>query len=414
MSKILDQDILKKKRFVNIFHNPITAWIILGTSLGLTFFAYRISSDFVHKRAEDRFIFRLHEIKQAIKDRLDVYEQVLWSGVGLMYASENLKREGFSKFVEALNIQRHWPGIQGVGFSVFLKPEEKQAHIDAIRAQGFPNFQIKPEGEREMYSSIVYLEPFDWRNKRAFGYDMWSNDMRQEAMKRARDEAVAATSGIITLVQETNDDVQKGFLTYVPVYKSKSIPRTLEERRNQFLGWVYAPYRTGNLMKGILGAEDPNIEFEIFDGENMNQESLLFDSNDELHISLSNDKPDFEKVIKVVNQGRTWTLYFSTPYNYLSNSEKNQPRFVAIAGLIVDVLLFYVIYSLYFINRRAEAMARELTKDAKEDKESLMQALKEAEGKADELKKTNEVMVNREAKMVELKKEIIELKKRVK
>ena len=352
------KDFENNKRIVNVFHNPVTAWSILGLSIILTFIAYYISSNFVNQRARDRFEFRANKIEQAIKDRLHVYEQVLWSGVGLIYASEHVDREGFAKFVEAVNIEKHWPGIQGIGFSIPVKPEDKQAHIDAIRAEGFEGFTIKPAGTRDMYSSIIYLEPFDWRNKRAFGYDMWSNDMRRAAMTRARDKGIAATSGVITLVQETKKDVQKGFLTYVPVYKTKNIPKTITERRDQFVGWVYAPYRAGNLMKGIIGIEDPNIEFEVFDSERMNKETMLFDSNHILHLNEVNHDPNFKKTVKVNLQGRTWTIYFNTSRNFLSFEEQNQPRFVAVAGIIVDILLFYVIYSLYFINRRAEDIAK--------------------------------------------------------
>ncbi|WP_353850005.1 CHASE domain-containing protein [Accumulibacter sp.] len=55
----------------------------------------------------------------------------------------------------------------------------------AIRADGFPEYALRPPGERRHYSSIVYLEPFDWRNQRAFGYDMYSEPVRQRAMERA-------------------------------------------------------------------------------------------------------------------------------------------------------------------------------------------------------------------------------------
>ena len=395
---------LKKKKFINIFHSPVIAWVVLVASIMLTIAAYKISNNFVNQRAKDRFEFRANEIEKAIEERLQVYEDLLWGGVGMMYTHDSVTRQQFAKFVETMDIEKHWPGIQGFGFSVPVKTDEKQAHIDAIRAEGFSDFTIRPKGERDMYSSIIYLEPFDWRNKRAFGYDMWSNDMRQKAMTRARDQGVAATSGIITLVQETQKDVQKGFLTYVPVYNTQNIPKTVEQRQNQFMGWVYAPYRAGNLMKGIIGTEDPNIEFEVFDGESMNTESLLFDSSDTNHLDQVGYQPDFSKIVKITNQGRVWTLYFSTPASYLSGGEKNQPRFIAIAGLIVDILLFYVIYSLYFINRRAEEIALEMTKEGNASKELLEESLKKAQEKADELETINRHMVDREIRMGELKK----------
>ncbi len=41
-------------------------------------------------------------------------------------------------------------------------------------AEGFDEYRVYPSGERDTYQAIIYLEPFDWRNRRAFGYDMYS------------------------------------------------------------------------------------------------------------------------------------------------------------------------------------------------------------------------------------------------
>jgi len=368
----LDKELLKKKKYINIFHNPTTAWFILITSLVLTVGAYFLSVSFVQQRVEDRFSFRTTEIESAIKDRLRIYEQVLWGGVGLWNASKSVSRQEWGKYVESLKINQHWPGIQGIGFSIPVQPLEKQAHIEKIRSEGFPEYLIKPEGTRDLYSAIIYLEPFDWRNQRAFGYDMWSNEMRQMAMTRARDEGVAATSGIITLVQETKEDIQRGFLMYLPVYQTKTIPKTLKEKRERFVGWVYAPFRAGDLMKGIVGTEDPNIEFEIFDGETMSQEALLFDSNSGLPLNQSNHNHNFQKTVRITLQGRLWTIQFNTHDTSSGNSEKHLPLLVALAGGFVDLLLFYVIYSLYFINRRAESIAEEMTQASRDANEKLI------------------------------------------
>ncbi len=59
--------------------------------------------------------------------------------------------------------------------------------------------------------SIVYLEPFDWRNQRAFGYDMWSERVRNAAMSRARDEGRVAISKKVDPGTGTDHDVQVGF-----------------------------------------------------------------------------------------------------------------------------------------------------------------------------------------------------------
>ena len=360
-----------KRYFAERFHSPIMAWAILGISIVLTLTAYVVSRQLVEERLHDKFDFRAQEIRLAIQDRLSIYEQTLWGGVALFYASpkQKVKRQQWAAFVAGLSLDEHWPGIQGMGYSIPLKPSEKNAHELAIRAEGFDDYAIKPEGERDEYSSIIYLEPFDWRNKRAFGYDMWSNAMRREAMMRARDEGVAATSGIITLVQETSEDVQRGFLTYVPVYRGGGIPDSIAQRREAFLGWVYAPFRAANLMKGILGSTDTDIIFDVYDGTELRSENLLYssltDSENDSHA------PIFTESLSLTLQGRPWTIVYRTPKGFSLSDKSNLPRFVAITGFIIDILLFYVILSLHYINRRATDLAEDMTRELRIAKESL-------------------------------------------
>ncbi|MCB1100224.1 MAG: CHASE domain-containing protein, partial [Verrucomicrobiae bacterium] len=109
-------------------------------------------------------------------------------------------------------------------------------------------------------------------------YDMWSNDIRREAMQLAMDTGEAACSGKITLVQETDENVQSGFMTYLPVYRTGEVIDTVEERRHACYGWVYSPFRAGDLLSGILGSNDPHYRLRIYDGEAVNPSALLYDS----------------------------------------------------------------------------------------------------------------------------------------
>src|SRR3546814_19605036 len=65
---------------------------------------------------------------------------------------------------------------------------------DVCSSDLFPDYRIWPEGERAIYTSIIYLEPFDWRNQRAFGYDMFLAPVRRAAMERARDTEIGRAS----------------------------------------------------------------------------------------------------------------------------------------------------------------------------------------------------------------------------
>ena len=255
------------KKIADMFHNEVTAWGVLGICLVITWSVWFISDSHVEQHVAEHFQFEVEEARQRIFKRMLDYEQVLRGGVALFDTLERTPtRQEWRRYVRTLQIQTYFPGIQGIGFSTMLAPSDLQAHVDAVREEGFPDYRVRPEGERRLYSAIVYLEPFDWRNQRAFGYDMFSNPMRRSAMERARDTGEPSVSGRVILVQETREDVQAGFLVYLPVYRSGLPTDTMLQRRQALIGFVYAPFRVSDLMEGILGSETPDVGFALYDG----------------------------------------------------------------------------------------------------------------------------------------------------
>jgi CHASE1-domain containing sensor protein len=90
-----------------------------------------------------------------IQNRMDTYQQVLRAGVGLFDASDYVTRDQWHRFIQNQKISNTFPGIQGIGYAQVIKPEDKAEHINAVRAEGFANYDIKPDCERNFYTSIV-------------------------------------------------------------------------------------------------------------------------------------------------------------------------------------------------------------------------------------------------------------------
>ena len=348
------------RTFAGIFHNPLTAWLVLAVSLLLTVMAWIISSAYAESRARDRFNFEVDKSTLAIAKRMEGYEQVLRGVVGLFNASDEVNRLDFKRYVSNLQIDTYWPGIQGIGYAEMLEPTELEAHQQKIRAQGFADYEIKPEGKRDVYSSIVYLEPFSGRNLRAFGYDMYSDPIRREAMQRAADTGKPALSSKVTLVQETQKDVQAGVLVYLPLYQQNMPLNSIENRRAALLGFVYSPFRINDLMQGILGLGIPFLDFRIYDGESIVAENLLYDSSVESGNSREPGRFSSERKLKL--QGQTWTIVLFSHQGFDAQLESAQPSLVALGGLIVDILLFLVILSIARHHMSTKLQAANLTK----------------------------------------------------
>ncbi|OGT00240.1 MAG: hypothetical protein A3F73_09955 [Gallionellales bacterium RIFCSPLOWO2_12_FULL_59_22] len=336
-------------------------WLVLASGFVATYFIQLAVFDAASQLQQSRFSYHTREVMLRIEQRLAAYEQVLRGVQGLHIASENVDRGEFRDYVANLRLENHYPGIQGVGFSLIVPPHEKIRHIEAIRKEGFPGYTLRPEGERGFYTSIIFLEPFSGRNLRAFGYDMYSEAVRRSAMQQARDLDKSALSGKVTLVQEAGQQVQSGFLMYLPVYRNGSPHETLADRRANIVGWVYAPFRMNDLVSGILGEQASSIDYEIFDGENATPETLMFDSDN--HTSQGMDKSLFHDTRRIDVNGHAWTITLRSLPAFEASIETVRVTATRLTGILVSILLSLLAWQLAARTRalkQAQDMAREL------------------------------------------------------
>jgi signal transduction histidine kinase/CHASE1-domain containing sensor protein/ActR/RegA family two-component response regulator len=256
----------------------IAPWAALSGSLALTLAV----AAFVFSSGRLRDRVRFNRARQAIVDhlegRIEVYETLLRGAAGLVAARPELDAGEFRAWAERIDLSGQHPGVQGVGFVRRLRRDQVPATEAELHRRGFPGLRVWPDSGSEERTAVVFLEPLDRRNRAAFGYDMRTEPVRRAAMERARDEGGTAISGKVTLVQEVDPGVQPGFLLYLPVYAGGAVPATLEARREALIGWVYAPFRAGDLFAALFGGEsEPLLEVRVYDGSTIDPAALLYD-----------------------------------------------------------------------------------------------------------------------------------------
>lgn len=357
-----DPETVRKKNWI--------AFLILIIGLVLTAVAVFYVQRDVKENARQDFASICDEINLKISARLHAHALLLRNGSAFFKASNNVSRKEWKVYNEAAKIDYNLPGIQGMGFSLIIPKTKLSEHIKNIRKEGFPNYTVYPAGDRAVYTSIIYLEPFEGRNLRAFGYDMFSEPVRRKAMEQSRDNDLAKLSGKVLLVQETKEDIQPGTLMYVPVYRNGMPVNTVEQRRAAILGWVYSPYRMTDLMKGILDSsgliEKEKINLKVYD-DSISANSLLYDS--QKNDSLKNNNSHYLSLTMPVDfHGKKWVLFFTQQEDQLSIFQ-SKVIFVLLSGILLSLLLFLLSLSLINTRRRALQIADRLTVELKENAE---------------------------------------------
>ncbi len=340
-------------------------WIVLGLSLAATAVATIATLWLIHTQELRQFQNQAKAARIHLQTRMDAYDGILNSGADLISGTRDLTRETFRGVVTNL-FSRTNPGVQGIGYSLRVPPGEIAKVEERARQSGIEDFHIWPAGPRDEYHTIYFLEPMNVRNRAALGYDMFSEPTRRAAMERARDTGEAAMSGRVTLVQEIEGPRQPGVLIYVPVYEGGGTPATVAERREKLLGFIYSPFRTGDLFESVFGKsfdlqhEDLKVAVAIYDGA-AEPQNLLFD---ELSSSPALEHRGFTEVEEVLVGGRSWTVVVhSLAPSYPGGFSGFLPVIVLVGGLFIS----FVCSGLSFF----EARARELAERQRSAAESL-------------------------------------------
>ncbi|MBO9702196.1 MAG: CHASE domain-containing protein [Sporocytophaga sp.] len=330
----------KIRVFLRQYFIPVISFLIIYF---LVIYSYIQVKEKTNQQRTEYFESRAYLVKTSINNRILDYIQILKGGKAFIESSDSITRKEWKRYISSLDVDQNYPGIQGIGYAIFIKPEDLQKHINKIRASGFPSYTITPSGVRKEYTSIIFLEPFTGRNLRAFGYDMYSEPVRRRAMERAMETGKPALTGKLTLIQETGDGNQPGFLIYVPVYNSNDSSSSLlttEQRRQSIKGFVYSPFRSGDLFNALLPARFSDLNIEIYNGEELTKDALLFSTRK--NGTLEKKGEEFKKYENINIGGTNWIIYISSK-PFFGGRESNDALLILVGGSVISFLIFFIL-----------------------------------------------------------------------
>jgi PAS domain S-box-containing protein len=318
------------------------------------------------------FDFRVREAVNLIDSHLDTYKKVLYGSRGLFYASDTIERNEFTRYASSLNLTENYPGLQAIGFSQVVPLAKKSQHIASIRSKGSLAYTIRPEGQRDIYSPIIYQEAFASRKLRAsVGYDMFSEPVLRAAIQNAIDTGKTHASGKIKVLLEDSNKKQPGFFIYIPVYSNDTnidtnIDTAAEWRKN-IRGLVYSSFLVNDLMDGIFGEYAGDLDIHIFDGDLKSNETLIYDSH-------PNDPSAIDALVTTLKfniAGHIWTVEINSLPSMRSRINAVPPVLIGSIGVIISILISILFWFLATGRRRAINSAMEMNKELIAERQRL-------------------------------------------
>jgi PAS domain S-box-containing protein len=321
------------------------------------------------------FDYRAHNASTIIVRRMAVYEQVLLAARGYLRGGVDISRADFATYYDGLHLTEQFPGIEALGVASIIPPGGLAAHIAAVRAEGFPDYDVRPPGARAVVTAISHIEPFAGRNLRAFGYDMFSEPLRRAAMEAARDSGRVAVTGKVTLVQEnsradgTHPGTQSGFLMYAAVYRAGLPHATVAQRRAAVVGWVYAPFRMNDLIAGLGGEHASDLEVEVFDGARPDDAGLMYRSPGARTDPAAHARFSYQTVHE--HAGRAWTVRVRSGPGLEKPLDRRATLTIGVAGIGLGLLLALVVWLLATERRRALQLAGHMTLELRASRDRI-------------------------------------------
>jgi PAS domain S-box-containing protein len=360
------------------------AYGVLLISLLLTALAYYYVSQNVEAQIRVRFDDTTQAIQEAIERRTRAYLDAMFGARGLFYASESVTRGEWDKYVEGIEPNKRFEGLQGLSYAERVEPEEREIYARRAREENLPALQpdLIPEGEHSTYFPITYTGPLGEANQSSLNYDFYAEAGHREAMDLARDTGEPRATRKVYILTEAPPNsgadlaLQPGFVVYLPIYQQGESLGTVVERRRALQGFVVGSFISDKLLDGIFeGSFDPAIDFEVYDGANVRSSPLLYDKDGIERAEERGSDPLFIKNDRIETAGREWSLYFATLPRFEKGTESNVPLFVLGSGTTVSLLLFGI--SLMLV--RSRTLAEHASKDLEEANKELEAYSSEAE-----------------------------------
>lgn len=299
-----------------------------------------------------------------IQDRLNIFEELLRAGVGLVTSNNQVTQQQWEDFINTSAILQRYPGAQSVGYAQVIKKPDLPAFTTNAQAWTNPGYTIHPGGDRDLYVPVLYLSPNSEDNKKILGFDINSEQVRRLALEQARDTGNVTLSGAVQSVVDTGPD-GLSFIMYAPQYARGMPTDTVEHRRAAISGYVYAGFRINKFLSTVVTRQsNENIAFSI---PIPGTDKLLYKSPHYDEIMSRNHKTQLNTVQiagvalrfeYVYNPDRVLPQLYSKPYGIL------------VFGMITALLIALAVWLI--LRGRANEILLEQERGINEAKDNLL------------------------------------------
>lgn len=321
------------------FFLTLMPWLVLVIAVGAVGLTWNHERQSTRQALRSQFDFALRDTVSRVEQHVMAYEQML-RGVQSLFATTPLKnRAAMHDYVETLQLDANFAGIRAIGLVQWL------------------------DGQPEAHAPIIQSEPRIGPGLAPTGSDVWLEPVRRLALEKARDSGMAAISGKVQLKADAEPGAPPGFIMYLPIYTHGLPHDSVEQRRAQLIGWVFAAFHMDDFMASLYGGQPPGLTLAVYDGTDDQPASLMYRFDGNATIGKAARAAALSASEYMVVAGHNWTLSLSTQESFESRYGRGRETVIAWTGAVLGVLLALLAWQMVNGRERALSLARAMTEE---------------------------------------------------
>ena len=187
----------------------------------------------------------------ALERRADTHEAYLRSGAAVFATQQTVSGPLFQTYISQLRLDADYRGAEGIGWGMRVDRDEVATVQQGMRRFGPSTFKIHPlpTEDQAFAVPVMYLQPETEANRKAIGFNMYSEPVRRAAMAEAARYGRPTASGKLVLIKEEPGSNRPGFIIFMPVFGLG------EDGAKQLKGFVYSPFVARDFLDSALELE---------------------------------------------------------------------------------------------------------------------------------------------------------------
>ena len=337
---------------------------VLLVGIGLTGWATWQWQHTLEAQSQQAFNQITERIEETIRQRVAQTQRALQSAHGLTVTDNGVGPVAFRQFVAAIDLERQYPGVRGIGYIERIAPRDLPAFKDRQQRAVATDFQVQmpPADSRgpstdQAHYIVSLIEPLA-RNRPALGIDLAAEPARHQAIEQALTSGQSTASPPLVLAQDARR--RQGVLLLQPVYRPGASIGSPAQRRDAFMGTFYAAIVLDELLWDLPIVGDTRVDLRVVDARSAAAVPLFSFTHSQRDLS----RPRRHTARHVLEIGqRSWELEFHSNGQFDQTHDLRGPWALGFGGTLLTVLLSLTVWQAATGRQRAEALAGRMTQE---------------------------------------------------